>query len=62
MADAVGAQPTDRVLRFLDAAGLAKRDARNNPKKALPGKKAQERTAAAAAKAPQDAAAETPAA
>lgn len=39
----VGAQPTDRVLRFLDAAGLAKRDARNNPQKALPGKKRQER-------------------
>ena len=38
-----GAQPTDRVLRFLDAAGLMKREARNNPKKALPGKKAQER-------------------
>jgi len=38
-----GAKPTDRVLRFLDAAGLAKRDARNNPEKALPGKKAQER-------------------
>ncbi|PTW63539.1 SSU ribosomal protein S16P [Breoghania corrubedonensis] len=38
-----GAQPTDRVLRFLDAAGLVKREARNNPKKALPGKKAQER-------------------
>ena len=38
-----GAQPTDRVLRFLDEAGLAKRDARNNPKKALPGRKAQER-------------------
>ena len=38
-----GALPTDRVLRFLDAAGLAKREARNNPKKALPGKKAQER-------------------
>ncbi|NVK33560.1 MAG: 30S ribosomal protein S16 [Rhodobacteraceae bacterium] len=38
-----GAQPTDRVLRFLDAAGLAKREARNNPKKALPGQKAQER-------------------
>ncbi len=39
----VGAKPTDRVLRFLDAAGLAKRDARNNPQKALPGKKRQER-------------------
>ena len=47
----VGAQPTDRVLRFLDAAGLAKRPARSNPQKAIPGKKAQERTAAAAAKA-----------
>ena len=44
----VGAQPTDRVLRFLDAAGLAKREPRNNPEKALPGKKAQERAAAAA--------------
>ncbi len=43
----VGAQPTDRVLRFLDAAGLAKRAARSNPQKAIPGKKAQERTAAA---------------
>ena len=40
---AKGAQPTDRVLRFLDAAGLATRAPRNNPKKALPGKKAQER-------------------
>ena len=42
-----GAQPTDRVLRFLDAAGLASRPARNNPSKAEPGKKAQERLAAA---------------
>ena len=39
----VGAQPTDRVARFLDAAGLLTREARSNPKKALPGKKAQER-------------------
>ncbi len=38
-----GAQPTDRVLRFLDKAGVAKRDARNNPSKALPGKKRIER-------------------
>jgi small subunit ribosomal protein S16 len=45
----LGAQPTDRVLRFLDAAGLAKRPARMNPEKAKPGKKAQERVAAAAA-------------
>lgn len=42
----VGAQPTDRVLRFLDVAGLKKRPARNNPEKAVPGKKAQERVAA----------------
>ena len=41
-----GALPTDRVLRFLDQAGLAKREARSNPTKALPGKKAQERQAA----------------
>jgi small subunit ribosomal protein S16 len=40
-----GAQPTDRVLRFLDQAGLAKRPQRNNPQKAQPGKKAQERAA-----------------
>ncbi len=46
-----GAQPTDRVLRFLDKAGLAKREARNNPEKALPGKKRQEREKAAAASA-----------
>ena len=45
----VGATPTDRVLRFLDTAGLAKRSPRNNPEKAQPGKKAQERAAAAAA-------------
>ena len=39
----VGAQPTDRVARFFDAAGLLKREPRNNPEKALPGKKANER-------------------
>jgi small subunit ribosomal protein S16 len=44
-----GAQPTDRVLRFLDAAGLLKRAPRNNPQKAQPGKKAQERAAERAA-------------
>lgn len=38
-----GATPTDRVLRFLDQAGIAKRPARSNPTKAQPGKKAQER-------------------
>src|SRR3954462_10096086 len=59
----VGAQPSDRVLRFLDAAGIRERAARNNPKKAEPGEKAKERIeqraakeaeAAEAAAAPQD--------
>ncbi|MGD9740233.1 MAG: 30S ribosomal protein S16 [Bauldia sp.] len=45
----VGAQPTDRVLRFLDAAGVRTRAARNNPEKAKPGKKAEERAKARAA-------------
>ncbi len=40
-----GALPTDRVARFLDQAGLARREARSNPTKGLPGKKAQEREA-----------------
>jgi len=48
---AKGAQPTDRVARFLDAAGLMKRSPRNNPQKAAPGKKAQERAEAKAKKA-----------
>ena len=47
----VGAQPTDRVLRLLDGAGFAKRTALNNPEKAKPKKKAQERAAAIADKA-----------
>ena len=47
----VGAQPTDRVARLLDTKGLAKREAKNNPEKAKPKKKAQERLAAAAEKA-----------
>ncbi|WP_378946510.1 30S ribosomal protein S16 [Mesorhizobium sp. ANAO-SY3R2] len=51
-----GATPTDRVARFLDEAGLAKRDARSNPTKGEPGKKAQERLAALK-KAQEDAAA-----
>ncbi|WP_033074611.1 30S ribosomal protein S16 [Sphingopyxis sp. MWB1] len=46
----VGAQPTDRVARFLDAAGLKERAARNNPKKAEPGDKAKERAEEKAAK------------
>ncbi len=62
-----GAQPTDRVLRFLDAEGLMKRAPRNNPQKAQLGRKAQERldekkaaeeeAAAAAAEAPAEEAA-----
>ena len=47
----VGAQPSDRVLRFLDAAGIKERAARNNPKKAEPGEKAKERVEERAAKA-----------
>ena len=46
---AKGAQPSDRVMRFLDAAGVKKREARSNPQKAKPKKKAQERAAAAVA-------------
>ena len=39
----VGAQPTDRVARFLDVAGVRERAARNNPTKGKPGDKATER-------------------
>ncbi|HEV2568110.1 30S ribosomal protein S16 [Sphingomonas sp.] len=46
----VGAQPTDRVLRFLDAAGVKERPARNNPNKGKPGEKATERAEERAAK------------
>lgn len=70
----VGAQPTDRVARFLDAAGLKERTAKNNPNKGKPGEKAVERAeeraeklkaaeeAAAEAKAAEAAAAAAPAA
>ncbi|MCM2396480.1 30S ribosomal protein S16 [Rhizobium sp. S95] len=54
---AKGAQPTDRVLRFLAEAGVAARDARNNPEKAKPGKKAMERVKEKEAKAAELAAA-----
>lgn len=46
-----GAQPTDRVARFLEAAGTLAKTERNNPKKAVPGKKAQDRAEEKAAKA-----------
>ena len=39
----VGAQPTDRVARFLDQAGVRERAARSNPNKGKPGEKATER-------------------
>ena len=47
----VGAQPSDRVARFLDAAGLKERAARNNPNKGKPGEKATERAEERASKA-----------
>lgn len=47
----VGAQPSDRVARFLDAAGIRSRAASVNPNKAKPGEKAVERTEAKAKKA-----------
>ena len=58
----VGAQATDRVLRFLDVAGVVTREARNNPESGKPGEKAvaraEERAAkAAAAAAPKEEAA-----
>ncbi|HEY4343813.1 MAG TPA: 30S ribosomal protein S16 [Parvibaculum sp.] len=62
----VGALPTDRVARFLDAAGLLKRTASSNPEKSKPKAKAQERLeatrlAAEAAKEAAAAPAEAPA-
>ena len=50
-----GAQPSDRVMRFLDAAGVMTRPKRNNPEKAVPRKerKAKEEAAKAAATAPK---------
>ena len=58
----VGALPTDRVARFLDAAWVVKRTASNNPNKAKPKAKAQERLEAARLAAEEaKAAAEAPA-
>jgi small subunit ribosomal protein S16 len=54
-----GAQPSDRVMRFLDKAGVAKREVRNNPEKAVPRKERKakaEEAAKAAAAAPKPAA------
>jgi len=53
---AKGAQPSDRIKRFLDAAGVLKREKRNNPEKAIPRKErkaaAEEAAKAAGAAAP----------
>src|SRR5215467_3630374 len=50
---AKGAQPSDRIMRFLDAEGIRKRQPRNNPEKAIPRKerkaKAEEAAKAAGA-------------
>ncbi len=57
---AQGAQPTDRISRMLEAAGVVEKKERANPKKAQPGKKAVERAkeradkAAAAQEAPAE--------
>lgn len=53
-----GAQPTERVQRFLEAAGAVEKTVRNNPNKGTPGKAAQER---AAKRAEREAAANAPA-
>ena len=44
-----GAKPSDRVMRFLDAAGILKREKRNNPEKAVPRKERKAAAEAAAA-------------
>ena len=55
---AKGATPSDRILRFLDAAGVRRRPARSNPERAVPRKerKARAEAAAKAATAPKPAA------
>jgi len=45
-----GAQPTDRIQRMLEAAGVIDKKERSNPNKAKPGKKAVERAEEKAAK------------
>ncbi|MDF1873891.1 30S ribosomal protein S16 [Vannielia sp.] len=46
-----GAQPTDRIARMLEAAGVREKTERSNPNKGKPGKKAEERVEEKAAKA-----------
>src|SRR5580698_3541730 len=55
-----GAQPTDRVARFLSTEGLAKWAPSNNPNKAVPHAKAKERAESRAEKAAAAAAAPEP--
>ena len=57
-----GAQPTDRVSRFLEAAGVREKTERANLKKGEPGAKAKERAEERAARAAADEPAEEPAA
>ena len=54
-----GAQPSDRVMRFLDAAGIMKRPKRNNPEKAIPRKERKAKAEEAAKAAEADKAAAT---
>ncbi len=46
-----GAQPTDRIARMLEAAGVREKATRNNPVKGEPGQKAKDRAEEKAAKA-----------
>lgn len=46
-----GAQPTDRISRMLEAAGVLEKKERNNPQKGEPGQKAKDRAEEKAAKA-----------
>ena len=50
-----GAQPTDRVARMLEAAGVREKTERSNPKKGEPGQKAKDRAEEKAAKAAEPA-------
>jgi len=53
-----GAQPTDRIARMLEAAGVLTKKVRSNPKSAIPGKRMAELTKKKAARAEAPAAAE----
>ena len=53
-----GAQPTDRIARFLEAAGVVAKKVRNNPKAAVPGKRMADLAAKKAARAAAPATAE----